>query len=983
MSTANPDSKPDFRSTLNLPKTAFPMKASLVQNEPQSQKRWDRLGLYQKLREARAHSPRYAFHDGPPYANGSIHLGHLLNKCLKDFVVRSRSMAGFDCPYVPGWDCHGLPIEHQVMTAAVESGKIARLESLSDADRRKAVRSDCEKHAKKYIKQQMGELQRLLTLADYDNPYLTMQRAYEASALRVFADMVEQGLVYRALKAVHWSPANQTALAEAELEYMDRDDLSVYVVFDAAEPEKVVRAFDLPGLERTPGFMIWTTTPWTIPANLAIAVHPGFDYALVDLAGRPVVIAKDLAVKIAALEQVEATVLAECKGEALLGLRYAHPFIDAAAHEKALEKRHELAERPSIHRLVAADYVTLEDGTGLVHTAPGHGADDYQTGLRENLPVYCPVREDGTYDDAVPEWIRGESVLDVNHAITERLRESGHLFHSHTYTHSYPHDWRGKTPVIFRATEQWFVAVDKPTKRESRTLRELAETALDGVTFIPAWGRKRLAGMLESRPDWCLSRQRAWGLPIPAFRDREGAVLLTAASVRAVAQAVEAKGSGAWLTESPADLLASWDRAADPDAPADLDVASLTQMHDIFDVWFESGCSWSAVLQARGLENPDATRPPADLYLEGSDQHRGWFQVSMLTALGATGRAPYSALLTHGFMVDKDGRKMSKSLGNTINVADLMDKFGADVARWWVAALAYESDIKTDWSFFETAGESYRKIRNTLRFMLSNLGDFTPLPPGKDRTSGEGMCVSLAEYPPTSLDAWALAEYDRLSIRVREAYRDFNFRAASVALYDFCNDTLSAVYLAAVKDRLYCDRPDAPRRRRTQSTLWDLTDGLCRLLAPILPHTADEAYRALHGVGDPKSDPEICVHLREFIDAFGAPAFAEWGTVMEARDRALIALEHAKKSGGVENPLDAGLTLPDPTGALAKLDPVDLADLLTVSRVSLKDAGEIEVHDLRGEPRCERSWKRDGTVRERESGAMLSDRDAEAVAAIA
>jgi len=982
MSTAKPDSKTNFRKTLNLPRTSFPMKANLVQNEPQSQRRWEKLGLYEELRRAREGAPRYVFHDGPPYANGSIHLGHLLNKCLKDFVVRSRTMAGFDCPYVPGWDCHGLPIEHQVMNAAIESGKIAKLESLSDTDRRKAVRGDCEKHAKAFIKQQMGELKRLLTIGDYASPYLTMQRGYEAETLRVFAEMVEQGLVYRALKAVHWSPANQTALAEAELEYMDRDDLSVYVIFDAAEPEKLVRAFDLPGLERTPGFMIWTTTPWTIPANLAIAVHPELDYALVDLGGRPVVVAKDLAERIAALENVELKVLAVRPGEALLGLRYGHPLLDTAAHEKSLEQRYELTERPSVHRVVAADYVTLEDGTGLVHTAPGHGADDYQTGLREKLPVYCPVREDGTYDDSVPEWLRGESVFEANQTVTERLRESGHLFHSHTYTHSYPHDWRGKTPVIFRATEQWFVAVDKPTRREDRTLRELAESALDRVSFVPAWGRKRLAGMLESRPDWCLSRQRAWGLPIPAFRDKDGNVLLTPASVRAVAGVVEVKGSGAWLTESPETLLADWDREADPDAPGDLDAGSLTQMQDIFDVWFESGCSWASVIKARGLETLDPTGPPTDLYLEGSDQHRGWFQVSMLTALGATGRPPYAALLTHGFMVDKDGRKMSKSLGNTINVGDLMEKFGADVSRWWVATLAYENDIKTDWSFFETAGESYRKIRNTLRFMLSNLGDFTSSPAGKDSSCGEGMCVPLAEYPPASLDAWALGEFDRLSIKVREAYREFNFRAASTALYDFCNDTMSAVYLAAVKDRLYCDRPDSARRRRTQSTLWDLTDGLCRLLAPILPHTADEAYRALREIGDAKSEPEVCVHLAEFIDGFGAPSFDEWGTVMEARDRALFALEGVKKGGGVENPLDAGLTLPDPTGALAKLERADLADLLGVSRVSLKESGDVEVHDLRDQPRCERSWKRDETVKEREGGIVLSDRDAEAVAGL-
>jgi len=983
MSTADAskaDNKPNFRKTLNLPKTSFPMKANLVQNEPQSLKRWEKAKLYEKIRETRAGSPKFVFHDGPPYANGSIHLGHMLNKCLKDFVVRSKSMAGYDTPYTPGWDCHGLPIEHQVMSAAVESGKIKKLETLSDADRRRAVRSDCEAHAKKFIKQQSKEMQRLLTLADYPAPYLTMQRAYEGETLRVFAEMVEQGIVYRALKAVHWSPANETALAEAELEYMDRDDLSVFVMFNAEDPSALARAFDVDSFSAPPAFMIWTTTPWTLPANLGIAVHEKFEYALVELKGRPVVLAKELIPTIAKLEKLEEpSVIATCKGSDLVGLTYTHPFINRDAHQSALQERHELAETPSVHRVVSADYVTLEDGTGLVHTAPGHGQDDYMTGLREGLPVYCPVKENGSYDDSAPDWLVGMNVFDANPVVTDRLKESGHLYHSHVYSHSYPHDWRGKTPVIFRATEQWFVAVDRQTKRDSKSLRQLAEDSLDSVDFIPAWGRKRLAGMLDSRPDWCLSRQRSWGLPIPAFKDKDGNVLLTAASVRAVADVVDAKGSGAWLSESPSDLLASWNRAEDPDAPENLDESSLVQMQDIFDVWFESGCSWSSVVRRLGQAHDDPGRAPVDLYLEGSDQHRGWFQVSMLTALGAIGRPPYAALLTHGFTVDKDGRKMSKSLGNALNVDELMQSLGADVARWWVATLNFENDIKVDRSYFDTAGEAYRKIRNTLRFMLSNLEDFTPSPPGKDCSSGEGMCVPLTDYPPASLDAWALSEFDKLSLTVREAYTKFNFRAAAIAIFDFCNDEMSSVYLAATKDRLYCDRPDSPRRRRVQSTMWDLVDGLCRLLAPLLPHTADEAYRALHKA-DNTSD--LCVHLKEFIDGFGVKRDAGFGTIMETRDKALFALENAKKTGGVENPLDAALTLPDPHNELSVLDPTDLADLMGVSRVSLKKDGDVEVHDLRDEPRCERSWKRDGTVKERDNGAMLSDRDAEAIAAI-
>jgi len=968
-------SKPNYRKTLNLPRTAFPMKANLVQNEPQSRKRWKEIGLYQRIREARAGARRFVFHDGPPYANGDIHLGHLLNKCLKDFVVRSRTMMGDDCPFTPGWDCHGLPIEHKVMSEAVKSGKADRLASLDEEQRRIAVRRDCQRYAEKYVGVQSEQLQSLLTLADYDDPYRTMAPQYEAEVLRVFADLVEQGLVRRRLKAVHWSIDNQTALAEAELEYEERTDPSVYVEFEAADKAAVEQAFGLAegDLDRTPTLMIWTTTPWTLPANLLIAAHPRHTYALVELDGSITILAADLVEQVAKVAGAEnARTIGTAPGSALAGLAYRHPFVDTEALRRTLAARDQGAKGAgaSIHRIVEAEYVTLEDGTGLVHTAPGHGHDDYLTGVRENVPIYCPVREDGTFDETAPEWIQGQVVWQANEAIADRLAQSGHLHHRQDIVHSYPHDWRGKSPVIFRATEQWFVEVDQPTKREERSLRDLSLEATGNVSFVPAWGANRMRGMLESRPDWCLSRQRAWGLPIPAFRSVNGDVLLTAASVRAVAALIEQKGSSAWLESSARELLRDYDPKADPDAPAGLDLDELEKMHDIFDVWFESGSSWAAALRPRGQLRTDP--PPIDLYLEGSDQHRGWFQASLLCALGATGHAPYRTLLTHGFMVDKDGRKMSKSLGNTLDVQELLKRFGADVARWWVATLAYEHDVKADIAFFETAGEAYRKVRNTLRFMLGNLGDFQASTGG-----GEGMCAALDSIPPTSLDAWALAQFDRLSETVRGAYERYDFRAVSTALFDFCNDTLSAVYLAAVKDRLYCDKPDSARRRRTQTVLWDLADGLCRLLAPILPHTADEAHLALHGHdAEPTS-----VHLRTFIERFDAPIDREaFDAAMRARHESLGALERVRQSGGVENPLDAGLVLPDPTGSLGRFDPVDLADLCGVSRVRIEpDAGDVEVLDLRAEPRCERSWKRDETVKRRSDGSVLSDRDAEAL----
>ena len=944
---------PDYKSTLNLPKTGFAMKANLAQNEPLSQQRWESLGLYRRLAESRAGKPRFAFHDGPPYANGAIHVGHLLNKVLKDLVVRTRLMEGMDCPFVPGWDCHGLPIEHKVLTEMVAAGKAAKLDGLAPDVRRMAIRRECARSAEKFIKLQATQMQRLLTLADYAAPYFTMAPAYEARTLEVFADLVEQGLVYRDKKPVHWSIANRTALAEAELEYEEREDLSVYVEFEGIDREAFEKAFGGPDgnleLDVTPSLMIWTTTPWTLPANLAIAVHEGYRYALARIDGSETILASDLVAKVAAAAKAEKVeILAETDGKNLVGLRYRHPFC------------------PREGKVVHAEYVTLEDGTGLVHTAPGHGAEDYRTGLREGLATYCPVREDGTYDETVPDWLRGKDIWTANGLVTEHLRSSGHLFFDHRFTHSYPHDWRSKTPVIFRATEQWFISVDRPARRDGKSLRSAALAAVsDEVKFVPDWGRNRLRGMLESRPDWCISRQRAWGLPIPAFRRPDGSAFLTAAGIRAVAAAIAARGSDAWFEEPPAALLAAYDPKSDPDAPPDLDLATLEKMHDIFDVWFEAGSSWNAVLRSRGIGFP------SELYLEGSDQHRGWFQASLLAALGATGRAPFKALLTHGFIVDKDGKKMSKSLGNALDVEALLKDSGADVCRWWVSGAAFEGDIKVDLEFFKVAGESYRKVRNTIRFLLSNLEDFLPASGDEIRADG----VDLHTIDPASIDAWALAEAAALEAAVREAFGRYDFRAAHQAIYDFCNETLSATYCVATKDRLYCDRKDAPRRRRTQTVMWTIADLLCRLLAPILPHTADEAFRALW-----KSDGR-CVHLEMFprlAETVGPRAHAGWAKAIAVRGLASEALEKAK-ARGIENPLDAGLVLPDPHGELAPFLP-ELPDLCGTSRVRLDPAAAaIAVEDLRAEPRCDRSWKRDGTVAQRSDGGMLSARDAEAV----
>ncbi len=955
------------KDTLQLPKTSFAMKANLIQAEPQSMKRWDESHLFGRLQVARESAEPFVFHDGPPYANGPIHMGHMLNKVLKDFVVRGALMEGRRVRFVPGWDTHGLPIEHKVMTELHEKGKTAKLDTLTPEQRHMAIRRECAAAATKFIGLQAEQMKRLLTLADYADPYYTLMPSYEAKTLEVFADLVEQGVVVRALKPVHWSITNKTALAEAELEYEDREDLSVYVDFEAADRAKVAAAFGLLAeapastgddaaatgqadehadepvddsryLDVTPSFMIWTTTPWTLPANLAIAVHEKYRYSLVEVDGNTTIMASDLVAAVTKKAGAEKVVVrAETDGAKLVGLAYRHPFC------------------PREGRVVSAEYVTLEDGTGLVHTAPGHGADDYRTGLKEGLPAYCPVREDGTYDDTVPEWLRGKSIWTANAEVAERLRVSGHLFYDHKFMHSYPHDWRSKTPVIFRATEQWFVGVDVPVKRDGKTLRKRALEAITGeVGFTPEWGRNRLRGMLESRPDWCISRQRSWGLPIPAFRMADGKTFLTPASVRAVAKRFAEKGSDAWFQESPADLLSHYDAKSDAAAPAGLDIATLVKLYDIFDVWFEAGSSWNSVLRARNIGYP------SEMYLEGSDQHRGWFQLSLLPALGATGVAPFKRLVTHGFIVDKDGRKMSKSIGNTIDVEALLKEFGADVCRWWVAGTDYENDIRADTEFFKVSGESYRKVRNTIRYLLSNLDGF-------DAAERDSILEGISH---TSLESWMLAQVASTQEAVREAVRRCSFREAQQAIYHLCNETLSAIYCAATKDRLYCDGRMSSRRSAAQAAMHLASDALCRMLSVFLPHTADEAFRAMYGDAS-------CVHTERYHTLLFT-ADPRWSEVLALREIVKGELEKAK-ARGVENPLDAGVMLPTSHHHLEDFLP-DLPDLFGVSRVVLaKDQLSLEVLDLRGEPRCERSWKRDGTVRQRADGGVLSDRDAEAV----
>jgi len=977
----------NYKDTLNLPKTSFDMRANLLEKEPAIQEKWRREKLYEQIARRRRGAEKFVLHDGPPYANANIHMGQALNKVLKDIVLRVKTMSGFDTtPFVPGWDCHGQPIEQKIVEQLGE-----KMETMPAME----IRRRCFEHASKYVKLQSEQFQRLGVMGAFDQAYVTMSPEYEAAVLEVFARLVGQGLVYRQLKPVHWSIANRTALAEAELEYHDRQDASIYVFLPLSD--RNAQAVPHKAGDRL-GLLIWTTTPWTLPANRATAIQPGFRYAAVhvetpDGAMTWLIAAERLEAVLGALAAgrpgylTAHEVLAELTGREILQaeLAYQHPL-----------------EPSRLCPVVPADYVTLEEGTGLVHTAPGHGLEDYGTGLKYGLEIYCPVLEDGTFDKTAPEWIQGLSVWQANPKVVEHLRAASLLVLEETITHSYPHDWRSKTPTIFRATEQWFIAVDRPLASGAPSLRQMALEACrrdpdeGGVEFIPAWGRNRIAGMLESRPDWCISRQRAWGLPIPAFFNDAGRPLLTAASVRAVAKTFAKKGSDAWFELSPPELLGDYDPADDQhlEDPAAFAVEKLTKGRDTFDVWFESGSSWFAVAVARGL----VENIPVDLYLEGSDQHRGWFQLSLLPALGAEGRCPFKTVLTHGYVVTGEGYKMSKSLGNAIEVGDQLQKRGADILRLWVASQNYQDDIRCSEELIAQAEDAYRKIRNTLRFCMGACNDFDPARHATDPSEH-------------SVDLWMKMELHRLIRDVRQAYDRYEFHRASRLIYQFCTVEASSVYLSAVKDRLYCESPDAIRRRASQTIIHQMLLALTKLLAPILPHTAEEAWEHIpfRPAGEPPS-----VHLADLPDydeavlelaedlrpvnpdlaAFSSdeltpgPAWI-WNRLMDLRQDGLAKLE-ALRNAGVKNALDAEAIFKvpaenDQVASLIETYLKELEDLLGVgyARIERVDAlpegtaAAVEVADARQKyPRCARSWKRRPDVGANPSYPDLSARDA-------
>ena len=948
--------KKNYKGTLNLPQTPFAMEAKLVQNEPKRLEKWQQLGLYRQIMEARRDAEKWVLHDGPPFANGDIHIGHLINKTLKDVFLRFRTMQGYQTPYVPGWDCHGLPIEHKIQQ---DLGPKLREMSVLD------VRQRCHDYADKYVKIQSGQFQRLGILGEWDDPYRTMDPGYEASTLEVFAKFVEAGLVYKQLKPVHWSIANQTALADAELEYKDVEGPSIYVEFPALKEGKLAEIAGSAPLY----FLIWTTTPWTLPANLAIAVHPDVQYRIVEYVKngqiRLGIVAEDLVEKVFKDRKgVEnhRVIKTPFSGADLVqqGARYTHPF----------------AGRTS--PILAAEYVTTTDGTGLVHTAPGHGEEDYLTGVNNGLNVYCPVMGNGRFDDTVPDWIRGKLVWEANPIITKKLVELGVLLADGKITHSYPHDWRSKTPTIFRATEQWFIGIDKPfvvpgQKGDARSLRERAmEACADTVEFIPEWGRQRLAGMLESRPDWCVSRQRAWGLPIPVFYNEKGDALLTPESVRAVSRRFAEKGSDAWFTDSPAELLGPGFRH-----PPGFTADKLRKEKDIFDVWFESGNSWHAVLQGRPY-----LQFPADLYVEGSDQHRGWFQLSLLPSLGATGIPPFKQVLTHGFSVKPDGTKVSKSDKEYVTATQEIDRHGADLLRLWCCSVDYQTDMPTSPQVIREFADKYRKIRNTLRYLLANLYDFN-------------LATDAQEVPLNSLDGWASAELDALIRDVTSAYESYQLHRAFRLLYDFCSVQISAIYGNAMKDRLYCELPDSPLRRRAQTVLHRTLIALTKLLAPMIVFTADEAWE--HIAHKPDNETDLpSVHLALLPQPSGEEVSedqrAEWQRLFELRDSALLQLDSLKKEAGLNKALDAEVVyFVDDDAIRRKLQAygVDLEDIVGAGSHSFAEKGTegpaaaVKVIDRRDTYNaCARSWKRRPDVGQDATYPDLCLRDAAVVRAL-
>ncbi|WP_078434414.1 isoleucine--tRNA ligase [Metabacillus halosaccharovorans] len=892
----------DYKDTLLMPKTDFPMRGNLPKREPLIQEKWEDMKIYEMVQERTKDRPLFVLHDGPPYANGDIHMGHALNKILKDFIVRFKSMSGYCAPYVPGWDTHGLPIE----TALTKNKKVKRKE-MSVAEFRKL----CEEYAWEQINGQREQFKRLGVRGDWENPYVTLKPEYEAQQIKVFGEMAKKGYIYKGLKPVYWSPSSESALAEAEIEYADKRSPSIYVAFPVKDGKGV--------LSNDVKIVIWTTTPWTMPANLGISVHPELEYSVITVDGEKYLVASELVESVASTigwedYEVDQTV----KGSQLDRVVAKHPIYD----------------RDSL--VMLGEHVTSEGGTGCVHTAPGHGEDDFVVGQQYNLDVLCPVDEKGYMTKDAPGF-EGLFYDEANKPITEKLQEVGALLKLQFITHSYPHDWRTKKPTIFRATAQWFASI--------KDFRDDLLKAVNETKWVPAWGETRLYNMVRDRGDWCISRQRAWGVPIPVFYAENGEPIITDETIEHVSNLFRDNGSNIWFEREAKDLLPEgFTHEGSPNG-------KFTKENDIMDVWFDSGSSHQAVL----FEREDLQRP-ADLYLEGSDQYRGWFNSSLSTAVAVTGKAPYKGVLSHGFALDGEGRKMSKSLGNTVVPAKVMNQLGGDILRLWVASVDYQADVRVSDAILKQVAEVYRKIRNTFRFLLGNLSDFNPT---TDSVSLENL---------RDVDRYMLVKLNKLTKRVREAYDQYEFAAIYHAVHNFCTIELSSFYLDFAKDVLYIESKENQERRAIQTVLYETLLSLVKLVTPILPHTADEVWEQIDSVKEVSVQLVDMPEVKEYEQADELEK--KWDSFMSLRDDVLKALEVARNEKVIGKSLTASISLYPNADAKALLDSVeeDLKQLFIVSGFEIAgeyavapqhaqtfDTVKIVISQAEGET-CERCW---------------------------
>jgi isoleucyl-tRNA synthetase len=930
----------ELKSTINLPKTAFPMKANLPQNEPKMLARWEQERIYDRIREARKGSPTYILHDGPPYTSGPIHLGTALNKCLKDFIVKSKTMAGFDAPYVPGWDCHGLPIEIKVDKEL--GGKKLQMRPLD-------VRAECRKYAQNFLDLQRTQFKRIGVFGRFDRPYATMNPQYESVVLSTFFSFYENGFVYKGLRAVYWCMHDETALAEAEVEYENHTSPTVFVKYALIDdPSRIDPA--LAG--KKVSTIIWTTTPWTLPASMAVAFHPHEEYVALESGGEVYIVAAKLARDVAAkCGLAEPRQLALFPGRVLERLNFQHPFLD----RKILG--------------VLADYVTMDTGTGVVHTAPSHGAEDFLTGVKYGLDATSHVDEKGILRDGLPEYT-GKRVWDANQPIIDLLRSRGALLHSEKTEHSYPHCWRCHNPVIFRATEQWFISMETPMPgrgmgrgSEKDTLRSHTLEEIKHVKWDPAWGEERLSNMIATRPDWCISRQRVWGVPIAVFLcEGCGKPLNDPAINKKVVELFARAGADAWFTDEPFSLLPAGTKC--PHCGG----TKFEKETDIFDVWLESGTSYLALIaeekigEERIAEKPSTDEPaypwPSDLYLEGGDQYRGWFQSSLLCAMGTRGTPPYKGVVTPGWTLDENGQAMSKSRGNDVDPVDIANRLGGEVVRMWVASVDFREDVVGSERLMQTVAENYRKIRNTFRYILGNLGDFDPQ---RDSVPFEKM---------EAIDQYMLRRTNEFSSDVRRWYDEFAFHRIYQQLNHFCIVDLSAFYFDVLKDRLYISAPKSQTRRSAQTAIWRTGEALVRLLAPIMSFTAEEVWNFLPTIARRASS----VHLAQFpaaADILGSNVaqtdeaeLREWQTLRTVRDEVLKALEEARNNKMIGTGLEAQivLTAADPIYSVLKKHEAELRYLFIVSQVTLQPGsgngtGSVHVEVKKADGlKCERCW---------------------------